>query len=205
MKALTRITLAAVLVAALLLACGDGITPPPLPPELPLPKTSPANVLMNVGHSFRTMDYYLFKTCLATTFVFYNNPNDVGKEVGGYLIPAVMDYASITRAAWNMFVGAYSIRMDIPTDGVGTPGSDDRTWRADNVIIRLTVMADPGSGYRIGGGYCNFEFERYANDGEYRWRLTKWWDNTNGGTKAASAPGVEPSSLGRILAVFLDA
>jgi hypothetical protein len=196
MKRITRtIIVAAALAAALLIACGEEDITDPEGPRYFTP-ASPVNVLRNVEKSFRIQGFNGFRDCLSPDFVFYFNPNDVGEIVEGYKIPVSWNRVEMLAAIRKMFNQAYGIEMVIPTNGVGTPGSEDTTWRVDNVTITLVLLTEPGVGYRIGAGYCNFEFERYENDGDYRWRLTTWWDYTS-----ESRDG-EPASLGRVLAVY---
>jgi hypothetical protein len=93
---------------------------------------------------------------------------------------------------------AYSIDLNVPADGVGTPGPGDDIWRARKVPLQFLLWVTPDQGYIVSGGYCNFEFEKYrADDGKDYWRLTKWWDHTTGAGR-----GAEPASLGRVLALY---
>jgi len=203
MKDLPRTALSvALLAAALLLACGgddETTTPDQLPPIAP---TSPANVLRNVERSFNTKDYDLFEFCLSPNFVFYFNPNDIGEIVEGYVIPVSWNRVEMEAAIQHMFNEAYRITLSIPTSGMGTPGSGATTWRAEGVNIRLELLTSPGNGYRIGAGFCNFEFEKYENNGAYRWRLTKWWDYTRGLRATTAGLSRAPYSLGSILALY---
>jgi len=199
MKAITHITLAAALAAVLGLACGgdDEIKKP-----TPVVNDSPANCLRVVAASWNEMDYDRFKPCLSPNFVFYFNPNDIGDDFEGYTIPVSWNYVEMNAAIQHMFNEAYRITMSIPTSEVGTPGSGAATWRANNVNINLTLLTSPGNGWRIGAGYCDFEFERYEDNGADYWRLTKWWDYTREVRAAASIPGLAPASLGRVLAAY---
>jgi len=170
---------------ALTALSGCLFSPPPTAGTVeqpPIVNNSPINVLRNVERSYNTMDYDLYKSCLSNNYVFYFNPNDVGEIVQGYEIPVTWNRVEDLESAYHMFGQAYSITMSIPTEAVGEPGPSDKTWRADNITISLTLLTSPGNGLRIGAGYCNFEFERYdVNVGtkvEHRWRLSRWWDYT---------------------------
>jgi len=127
----------------------------------------------------------------------------VGQSPPGshYVIPESWSCVEFTAAARNMFKEAHSISLSIPTTGVGEPDPNATTYKAENINIRLLVMVDGINGYIADNGYCNFEFEKYLSQGgaEY-WRLRKWWDNTN--VLADAEPGVEPTSLGRVLALY---
>jgi hypothetical protein len=198
MKATTHVMLAVALAGALLLACGgeeETTTPTAIVND------SPANCLKVIAASWNGKNYNRFRPCLSPDFVFYFNPNDVGASIGGYEIPVSWNYTQMTAAVKNMFEQAYDIEMAIPTSTVGKPGSGATTWRANNIIISMTLYTAPGTGYRIGAGYCNFAFEKYEENNEARWRLTSWWDFSREGS-AAAVPGVEPSSLGRVLSLY---
>jgi hypothetical protein len=183
------------LAGALLLACGEEDVTDPKTPEYRIPN-SPVNVLKNIRLSFNVKGYNGFRECLSPDFVFYFNPNDVGQTVEGYKIPVSWNRVEMLAAIKNMFNKAYDINLNIPTTGVGTPGSEDTTWRVDNVTITLVLLTEPGVGYRIGAGYCNFEFERYEVNNNYRWRLITWWDYTS-----ESRDGT-PETLGKLLTLY---
>ena len=196
---LRTMLIAAALAAALLLACGgdDEITTP-----TPVVNDTPANCLKVVEGSWNSRDYHRYRATLSPNFVFYFNPNDIGDDVEGYIIPVSWDYVEMNAAIQHMFNEAYSIKISIPTSGVGTPGDEDTIWHAENVNIGFELLTSPGNGWRIGAGYCNFEFEKYEDNGADHWRLTKWWDYTREARAAASIPGLAPASLGRVLAFF---
>jgi len=188
------------LAAVVLLACGGEVTPP-LPGDRFEPVT-PEAVLKNVVRSWNRGDFELFTTCLAPDFAFYFNPDDVGVEVEGYQIPVSWNRAEMEEAVVEMLTHAYSADMSIPTSTVGTPREADKTWRADNVTVAFTLLTSPGSGFRVGAGYCDFVFKRYEEGGQHRWRLTEWRDLTRESRATAAAPGICPSSLGRMLALY---
>ena len=191
-----------VVIAVLALACGEeeGVTP--TAPDR-LEPTSPVNALKNVEISFNRSDINLLKAMLSQNFVFYFDPRDVGNTAPGshYIIPESWSYTEFWQALNNMFDKAYSINLSIKTSGVGSPGENETTYKAENVRISLLVMIDDLNGFIADGGYCNFEFERYDSaSGKKYWRLTGWWDRTSGGYD--EYPGVAPSSLGRVLALY---
>ncbi len=184
------------------LACFNEEEPPPAPTH-PEP-TSPANVLKNVAISFNQRDINLLKAMLGPNFVFYFDPRDVGKNPPGkpgYMIPESWAYVEFWHALNSMFDKAYAINLSIPTGGVGEPGENETTYKADNISLSLLVMVDELNGFIADKGYSNFEFERYESaGGKKHWRLTGWWDRTSQGYDGS--PGVEPASLGRVLAMY---
>jgi hypothetical protein len=191
-----------VAIAVLTLACGEeeGVTP--TEPDR-LEPTSPVNVLKNVEISFNQRDINLLKAMLSEDFVFYFDPRDVGQTPPGksYIIPESWSYTEFWQAAQKMFTRAYSINLSITTSGVGTPGENEATYKAENVRISLLVMIDSLNGFIADGGYCNFAFERYDSaSGKKYWRLTGWWDRTS--EFLDGYPGTTPASLGKVLAVY---
>jgi hypothetical protein len=100
-----------------------------------------------------------------------------------------------------MFDRAHRISLRISTEGIGEPAPGQTTYRAENVTISILVMIDELNGYIADQGYCNFAFERYEGaEGKKLWRLTKWWDNT--AVYYDANPGISPTSLGRVLALY---
>ena len=183
-------------------ACEEEVEPPPPPPDR-LEPTSPAAVLWNVEISFNQQDVDPLKRVLGPDFVFYFNPDDVGQHPPGkpYIIPESWSYTEFWATVANMFRKAYSIKLTIPTSQIGTPDPGQTKYKAENVPISLLVMLDGLQGYIADQGYCNFAFESYTSEaGKKCWRLTKWWDRTS--VASDENPGVSPSSLGRVLAVY---
>ncbi len=198
-----KVTTGVVVAAALLpLACGEeeGITRPRIPVPNPV---YPADVIENVEHSFNQKDIDLLKKCLSSEFVFYFDPDDVGQKPPGkeYIIPTSWSYTEFWKASYNMFGKAYDVNLSIPTSRIGIPGENETTYKAENVSLSLLVMVDEYNGFIADGGYCDFAFEAYYNEQkEKRWHLTGWWDFTS--VRADRLPGLEATSLGRILALF---
>jgi hypothetical protein len=120
-----------------------------------------------------------YKQVLDLTYVFYFKPDDIGQDVGGYIIPTFWTYDEDWQATNNMFNQAYSIDFKIPTliqgeDAFGKPAEEDTTFLKSNVNISLTLMVDSSNGY-IATGYCDFKFVKNEN-GE--WHLSEWRDHT---------------------------
>jgi hypothetical protein len=200
-KELLRAT-AAFIAAALTVTCGETIVDgnPPPPPE----PTSPANVLKNVEISFNQGNIELLKKVLSPTFVFYTDPGEIGRSQPGgsyYRPPPSYSFTEFWHIANNMFNRAFSINLSISTGRVGEPEPEENTYRADNVELSLLVMADETTGYLADEGYCHFEFEKYKNEqGQARWRITKWWDSTKAGGETPA--GVERVPLWYILSLY---
>ena len=198
-----KIILAGMALTVLALACGEeeGVTPNV---DYRVVPTSPRAVLVNVETAFNRRDINLLKAMLSPNFVFYFDPDDVGQNPPGgskYVIPETWPYAEFTGAVTKLYKNAYSVSLTIPTTNVGEPGANETIYNAENINIKLLVMVDEINGYIANAGYCNFEFERYESPGGKKfWRLTKWWDNTNWSRDAN--PGVAPTSLGKILALY---
>ena len=196
-----KVIISVITVALLTLSCGEeeGVTPQK--PER-LEPTTPVNVLKNVELAFNQRDINLLKAMLGPDFVFYFDPRDVGQRPPGskYVIPESWSRDEFLAAVKNMFTRAYSISLAISTTGVGTPAENETKYKAENVSLSLLVMIDSLNGYIADRGYCNFEFERYEAAGKKYWRLTGWWDRMSEGMD--ENPGISPSSLGRILAMY---
>ena len=193
-----KVLIGFVVIAALALACGEE-------EEFtgPAPEYLPTDVLENVETSFNQRNIGLLGMCLSPAFVFRFDPRDVGQRPPGseYVIPESWAYDDFWRAAKGTFDRGNSINFHIPTSAVGAPGENETTYKAEEISISLLVMVTDISGYLADKGYCNFEFEKYTGkDGNKYWRLTGWWDRTSEFFDAY--PGVAPTSLGRILAVF---
>lgn len=143
---------------------------------------SPVEVLKKIKYAFNGRYIEDYKDCLSEYFTFYFDPNDVGDDVGGYIIPETWDYYEETDAVKNMFDLAYSIRLTIDTAGLGEPGPDDNIYTADNVYIDLLLMVDSLNGYQA-SGFVDFEFVVEGEDasGNKIWRVKNWWDHTGVG------------------------
>jgi len=164
--------------AAALLAAGCIFSPPPPTGDIPIDYwASPDNVLTAIENSYKGRDINLYKGALdQEKFVFYFNPNDVGKPVGTYIIPISWTYTEDYEATGNMFQEAYTISLEIQP--VGKPPEGATEFIAYNVAINLLVMVDEVDGYRADQGYCNFKFKKYIEEGKVHWRLVQWWDFT---------------------------
>jgi hypothetical protein len=200
MKRLIMLCGGVALVAAL--ACEDRVHAPTPTPE-PTGAESPAEALEAVELSFNERAVKVLASALSENFVFHFDPRDVGQRPPGsqYIIPESWSYTEFWRALNNMFDKAYSINLSTLTNRVGTPGENETKYKADEITIRLVVMVGELNGFIAEEGYCDYEFERYEAAGAKKyWRLTKWWDRTSEFFDAY--PGVAPTSLGRILALF---
>ena len=198
-----KLIIVATALTVLVVACGEeeGVTPNV---DYRVVPTSPRAVLVNVETAFNRRDINLLKAMLSENFVFYFDPDDVGQNPppgGGYIIPETWSYTEFWQAVEHLLEKAYAISLTIPAAEVGTPGPEETTYDAENINIKILVMVDEVNGYLGDNGYCNFRFERYdGSGGEKFWRLTGWWDNTAAMDDAN--PALEPTSLGRVLALY---
>ena len=196
-----RIISLALALALLAFTCGDNvIINGEIPPVEP---TSPANVLKNVEISFNERDIDMLKRVLSPTFVFYSDPEEIGRlgpDGSSRRPPPCYNYTEFWNIAYILFNEAYDISLSIHAGGVGEPGPEENIYSAGNVELSLLVMAEEKSGY-LAEGYCHFEFEKYKNEqGRDLWRITKWWDTTEGGGEAPA--GVERVPLWHILSLY---
>jgi hypothetical protein len=194
-----RIIYLALTLALLPLACGEEEPPPPPPPIY-----TPVRVLKNVELSFDQRNVDLLKASLSPDFVYYTKPGemgDSGPDGTPLRPPPSYSFTEFWHIAYNMFNGAYAIDLSIPTGGIGEPGPEETTFSAHNVEVCLLVLVGEKSGYVADEGYCHFEFEKYKdNEGRDRWRLTTWWDETEGGPEGP--PGIEHVPLWYILSLY---
>lgn len=139
---------------------------------------SPAGVVEMIEVAYTNGDIELYKECLSQNFTFYFDPNNVGDDVEGYIIPDSWGYDEEVIAVGNMFDNAYSVNLSITTANMGEPEPTDSTYTAYNINIVLLVMVDSQNGFRATGP-VDFEFESYLNDkNEKQWRVRNWWDRT---------------------------
>jgi hypothetical protein len=186
--------------AALTCTCGNVINdgePPPV-------AATPRDVLQLLEYSFNHRDVETLKPCLDENFVFYIDPEEMGRYPGGgYNAPS--SYTAFRHTAENMFRRAYTISMSLDAAGVGEPDPEENTYRAGCRVYLLVMVTEHG-GF-LARGYANFEFEKYPDEnGEDRWRIVKWWDHTlpaeGEGGAAEPKAGVERASVAAILAYF---
>ncbi len=189
----------ALALALLPLACGEEEPPPPPPPV-----NTPVGVLTYIEVSFNQRNIDLLKRSLSPNFVYYTDPGEIGRprpEGTPCRPPPIYSFTEFWHIAYNMFNSAYAINLSISTGGVGEPGPEETTFRAGDVNVSLLVMVDENRGYLADEGYCHFEFEKYKNEqGQDVWRLTNWWDNTEGGGE--EPPGIEHVPLWYILSLY---
>ncbi|UCE26434.1 MAG: hypothetical protein JSW52_08770 [Candidatus Coatesbacteria bacterium] len=159
---------------------------------------TPAETLEALEESFNAYSIDLFKDVLAPDVTFHFDQNDVGDDVGGYVIPESWGYGDLTGAVGNMFDQAYSIEFSIVTNDVGEPDVGATEFTAKDVEIRLLVMVDATNGF-LPQGFCDFRFVNVGSAGYDDWIITDWWDKTAyGGMEEPTTP----ASLGVVLAVY---
>jgi hypothetical protein len=200
-KRIITLSTAVILAALAFAGCGKTVIngDTPVTPDY----TSPAKVLKTVQLSFNETEINCLKRALSPTFVFYSDPEEIGRakpDGNSRRPPPCYNYTEFWNIAYDMFNRAYDISLSIHAGGVGEPAPEENTYNAGNVELSLLVMADEKSGY-LADGYCHFEFEKYKDEqGRELWRITKWWDKTEGG--GAAPAGVERVPLWYILSLY---
>jgi len=142
--------------------------------------TTPKGAAEMIEFAYNDTDIELYKKCLSPNFTFYFDPNNVGEDVEGYIIPDSWGYDLEVDAVGNMFDNADSIILTVNTTNIGEPGVNDEKFSAPNVAINLLVMVDSQNGLNAIGP-VDFEFESYPNPEDPTqklWRVKKWWDRT---------------------------
>jgi hypothetical protein len=182
------------LVVAILLsftACDDAGT-------TPISGNTLAQVLRSLIYAFNSRDIDTLGNALANDFTFYFDPNDVGSDVGSYIIPDSWGREDMLAVCENMYDVAYHIDFDVEYETVAGPDDGVGESTANDVQVRLLVMIDATNGY-LAQGFCDFRFVNECGDGAASWVITDWWDKTAARGTYESA---EVESLGRILASF---
>lgn len=196
-----KIILLPIILALALLALSCHEENPPTGPEGWQETTSPFNVLWNVCYCFHNQSetdiVKKFSALLSDDFIFYFKPDDIGDDVGGYVIPTFWTKDEFMIAINNMFNHAYSLDFDIPIleqgeEAFGRPAEGDTTFSKNNVTISFILMVDSTNSYMV-QGFCDFKFSRGENG---QWYLSEWRDHT------AQLLCTDPSSLGHVLAMF---
>jgi hypothetical protein len=191
-----RTVLVVSLASAVLLsftACDDGGT-------TPATGNTPAHVLRSLIYAFNSRDVETLDTALADDFTFYFDEDDVGKEVGQYIIPESWTLTDFLDAVGKVFNYAHTIDMEINTSNVGAPGDDDTIYFARDVEVELLVMVEAVNGYKA-HGFCDFEFEdTVTGAGPDNWVVRNWWDDT--APVKSGDRNINQASIGFIMAVF---
>jgi hypothetical protein len=197
MRNITFIWLVVVLLLTFTACDDEGTTPPPDNGE---DGRTPAEALEALEDSFNAHDVELFKDVLAPEVIFHFDPNDVGDDVGGFIIPESWGYDDLVSAVGNMFDQAYSIDFSVSTADVGDPDEGATEYTAEAVHVRLLVMIDAGNGF-LAEGFCGFRFINAGFGNNDDWVITDWWDYT---APAGTFESAEMPSLGKILAGFAE-
>ncbi len=184
--------LTVLLILTTLIACDDITTPD---------GNTPAYVLELLEESFNRQGISVLDGVLSTDFVFYFDPKDVGKDVGGFIIPLSWNRDDHMTACGNMFEQAYSINFNINTTLVEDPEEGATTFEANDVPIRIVVMVDATNGF-LADGFCDFELTNDDSAGYDDWKVSKWYDDTSPRVSTGLSSTGVPSSLGSILARY---
>jgi len=172
-------------------ACDDGTTP--------TLGNTPAQVLRSLIYAFNSRNIGTLGNALVSDFTFYFDEDDVGKQIGDYVIPESWGKDEFTVVAGYMFEQAHTIEMEIDTSNVGAPGDDDNIYFARDIEVRLLVMVDAVNGY-LADGVCDFEFVDVESGEPDNWVISNWQDRT--WPTVSGGRNVTPASVGFILAVF---
>jgi hypothetical protein len=164
---------------------------------------TPSYVLELVGESFNRRGISVLDGVLSTDFVFYFDPNDVGNDVEGFIIPVSWGRDSHMEACGNMFDNAYSIDFNIVTNGIEDPKEATTTFETNDVQIDIRVMVDSVNGFRA-KGVCDFEFTNDTSAGYDDWKVSTWYDRTSRPSSVGLLSNESPATLGSILAGFYE-
>ena len=171
--------------------CGEEEEAPPGPG--PYPMNEPKYALANVELAFNGYDAGLLDKCLADTFLFYFDPNDVGQNANGYVMPGSWARVDFLQAPRNMFARAQRISLNNNWRAIGSPDPNETFYVAYAVPLKIVVVIDANKSYVLDDGTCDYEFEK---DADGTWRVVNWRDRS----RAAGCIG--SFTLGRILAKF---
>jgi hypothetical protein len=178
---------------ATLIACNDDTITPQ--------GNTPADVLEILEESFNRRAVSVLDGVLNDDFIFYFDVNDVGHEVGGYIIPASWGRDDHMAACGNMLEQVYSIDFIVNTTDIEDPEGGATVFEANHVPARLLIMVDANNGY-LAQGFFDFELVYDDSAGYDDWKVSDWYDDTCPGLSGGlSSTGVE-HSFGTILAMF---
>jgi hypothetical protein len=194
-----RILLTAGLVLTVLLsftACEDDGT------TTPTSGNTPARLLELIEKYFNGRGINELEGSLSDEFTFYFNPEELGKQVGGYTVPESWTRADFLTAVVNVFDCAYLIEVSFDTSSVGEPGEGDSAYTAEGVPVDMVVMVDTVNAFKTIGTF-NFEFRaEYNENNEKEWVVTAWKDFTLPGYSGGR--GAEGISFGALLIWFFQ-
>jgi len=180
-----RALLSLIVIGLLFAACDDVIIEPP--ERTP---ATPTDCAYFLEVSFNTQDIQLYKSCLSPDFTFYFDPEDVGRDIDGYIIPESWDYEEDWNAVHNMFTDAYDVSFNIAESEIGNPEEGETEYLAEDIPVQLLVMIDENNGFN-GNGICDFTFGTYDSNGQTYWRIKDWWDGRQtGGERGFSTIGI---------------
>lgn len=172
-----------------MLACdqaGDNVPAPE-----PLSANSPGGALALVAGAWNGYAWDNYRNLLVPGYRFHFRPEDVGRTVGGYAIPAAWDDATDGRALAGMFRRVYALHLSLDANGEGEYTADGAVYNARNRHLKLVLDKDARHGW-VADGLCDFTLVR--GDAGY-WYLSDWYDRT-ATTPGAAGPGFVAMSLG---------
>jgi hypothetical protein len=160
---------------------------------------TPAQVLEALERAFLDRDAELLGELLDTDFTFYFDQNDIGDDVGGYIIPVSWGREDMLTACGNMITEAYSIDIHLTTTQIEDPEEGSTEYVACNIMVRLLVMVDSMNGFQAQGP-CDFGFVNDDSAGYDDWSIVDWWDRT---AATGMFESTDTPSLGEILALYM--
>jgi hypothetical protein len=220
---LLRVAVAALVLATIVFAggCWNPFAPPDnKPPDIPpaqyRERTSPENVIHNLNTSYvwRNADEYL--ECLADSFVFHLNPDDVGNPQNP--LPEYWGKDEEETIHRNMFAegsDVVSISLTLTTSFIDfvpgpLPGSaDDRWLYHDQVDLRVTVVDTLEDLTYHATAPVEFLFQidpgQVGTHGETLWEIIHWWD-LRSANRAPVAPDLDELAVtfGELKAMYRD-
>ncbi|MCD4690967.1 hypothetical protein K8S17_05840, partial [bacterium] len=174
-------------------------------------RTSCENVVEKLRQTYEAMDAAAFTDCLADTFVFWLNEDDVISDPS---LPWYWELQTESEIAWNMFgVDTNILTTYITLTQFGDPveipsqGGDESNWEYV-YVADLWIYLPNDWAYRAGGAArftLSVDPDATGPSGETLWEIVKWEDiHLEGALKRGTASGerVEESTWGGIKALY---
>jgi hypothetical protein len=150
-------------------------------------RTTPENVIYDLNLAYVEMDADEYLACLADSFVFHLNPDDVGNP--DHPLPEYWgkdEEETIHRSMFAEGSDVVSISLTLTTSFIDfvpgpLPGSaDDRWLYHEQVDLRVTVVDVPENTTYHATAPVEFLFQIDPNEvgphGEQLWEIIDWWD-----------------------------
>jgi hypothetical protein len=172
------------------------------------PRTSPQNVIGNVGRAYGNMDAEAYLDCLAEDFIFFLNPGDLTEFPA---LPEYWDKAEETAIHENMFGEGTDVQritlVFTHVSAVYDPGPtgdplDDLWTYVEDADLRvelppnLTLHAEAPAEFLF-----RVDPDEVGPNGEILWEIWKQWDIEEEG-RGGRSEGRESTSWGTVKAMF---